>query len=221
MNLVWSFSSLKTFEQCPKKYYHLKIAKDVMDVPHEAALYGSAVHKAAEEHVRDGKPMPKKYGYMEPILDSLKKIPGEQFCELELGLTRELKACAFKAPDVWWHGIVDLLIVDKAKGVAHMVDYKTSKSARYADTKQLDLMATAVFAHFPEVTKIKSALLFVVSNEFVRKDHYAIKAKEYIDGVKPTIQRLEQALETEVWNPITGPLCRFCPVKKCEHNRSV
>jgi len=217
MNLVWSFSSLKTFEQCPKKYYHIKVAKDIVDVPHEAALYGSAVHKAAEEHVRDGKPMPKKYAYMEPILESLKKIPGERFCELELGLTKDLKPCGFKAPDVWWHGIVDLLIVDKAKGVAHMVDYKTSKSARYADTKQLDLMATAVFAHFPDVHRIKSALLFVVSNEFVRKEHYVGSRKEYMDGVMPTIKRLEHAFETDVWNPMKGPLCRFCPVKSCQH----
>lgn len=220
MNIVWSYSSLKTFEQCPKKYYHLKVAKDVKDVPHEAALYGSDVHKAAEEHVRDGKAMPKKYSYMEPILESLKKIPGDKYCELELGLTKDLQPCAFKAPDVWWHGIVDLLIVDPTKGLAHMVDYKTSKSARYADVKQLDLMATAVFAHFPEVTKIKSALLFVVSNEFVRKEHHIGNRNEYIGGVMPTIKQLERSLEHGVWNPITGPLCRFCPVKSCEHNRS-
>jgi len=25
---AWSFSSIKTFEQCPKKFYHLKVAKD-------------------------------------------------------------------------------------------------------------------------------------------------------------------------------------------------
>jgi hypothetical protein len=217
MNLVWSYSSLKTFEQCPKKYYHLKVAKDVIDVPHEAALYGSNVHKAAEEHVRDGKPMPKKYSYMEPILESLKKIPGDKYCEIELGLTKDLAPCAFKAPDVWWHGIVDLLIVDQNKGLAHMIDYKTSKSARYADTKQLDLMATAVFAHFPDVTKIKSALLFVVSNEFVRKEHHVSKRKEYIGGVMPTMKRLEQSFESGNWNPSKGPLCRFCPVKNCQH----
>lgn len=221
MSIVWSYSSLKTFDQCPKKYYHLKVAKDVKDVPHEAALYGSDVHKAAEENVRDGKPMPKKYSYMGPILESLKKIPGDKYCELELGLTKDLAPCGFKAPDVWWHGIVDLLIVDEPKGVAHMVDYKTSKSARYADTKQLDLMATAVFAHFPDVRKIKSALLFVVSNEFVRKEHYAANTKEYIGGVLPTVKRLEQSLNGGAWNPVTGPLCRFCPVKTCEHNRSV
>ena len=220
MNLVWSYSSLKTFEQCPKKYYHLKIAKDIKDVPHEAAIYGGDVHKAAEEHIRDGKPMPKKYSYMEPILESLKKIPGDKHCELELGLTEDLRACAFKAPDVWWHGIIDLLIVDKAKGLAHMIDYKTGKSARYADTKQLDYMATAVFAHFPEVNKIKSALLFVVSNEFVRKEHHMTLKSDYIQPAVVQLDRLKKAKETNVWNPASGPLCRFCPVKQCEHNRS-
>jgi hypothetical protein len=118
---------------------------------------------------------------------------------------------------VWWHGIVDLLIVDQNKGLAHMIDYKTSKSARYADTKQLDLMATAVFAHFPEVTKIKSALLFVVSSEFVRKEHHVGNRKEYIGGVMPTLKRLEHSFDSNTWNPSRGPLCRFCPVKDCQH----
>ena len=31
-NIKWSFSSLKTFQQCPKKYYHTKVAKDVSRV---------------------------------------------------------------------------------------------------------------------------------------------------------------------------------------------
>lgn len=220
MSLVWSYSGLKTFQQCPKKYYHLKVAKDIVDTPHESALYGSAVHKAAEDHIGKDVPVPKKYEYMMPILDALKRIPGEKFCELELGVTEDLKPCEFHAPDVWWHGIVDLLIVNREKQLAHMIDYKTGKSARYADIKQLDLMAVGVFAHFPEVRQIRSALLFVVSNEIVPKDHEVGNIKEYIDGVLPDIHRLNKALEVNVWNPVSGPLCKFCPVKTCEYNRS-
>ena len=26
--MKWSYSSLKLFEQCPRKYYHLRVAKD-------------------------------------------------------------------------------------------------------------------------------------------------------------------------------------------------
>jgi Protein of unknown function (DUF2800). len=57
---AWSYSSIKTFDQCPKKYYHLKVAKDVKDIPGEAALYGTAVHEAAEHFVKDGTPIPEK-----------------------------------------------------------------------------------------------------------------------------------------------------------------
>lgn len=220
MVITWSFSGLKTFQQCPRKYFHLKEAKDVVDKPHEAALYGSAVHKAAEDHIRDGVPVPKKYGYMEPILDALKNIPGERHCELELGLTEELGPCEFHALNVWWHGIIDLLVVNREKQLAHMIDYKTSKNAKYADTKQLDYMAVGVFAHFPEVTQIKSALLFVVSNDIVKKSHEVALKQDYMRPAVMDLDRLQKARETGVWNPIRGPLCRFCPVKTCEHNRS-
>lgn len=216
-NLVWSFSSLKTFQQCPRKYYHVKVVKDIVDTPHVSALYGSAVHKAAEDYVRDNTEVPQKYGYIKPVLEALKKIPGKKFCELELGLTKTLEPCKFDAPDVWWHGIIDLLVVND--GVAHMLDYKTSKSSRYADIKQLDYMAVGVFAHFPAVQKIKSALLFVVSNEIVRKDHYVEDKKDYIATAMPDVARIEAAKNTGVWNPVSGPLCKFCPVRSCEHNR--
>ena len=218
--LTWSYSSLKTFQQCPKKYYHLKVAKDVKDSPGQAALYGTAVHKAAEDHVRDGKPVPNKFGYMEPILDSLKNIKGIFHCELELGITEDLQACEFNDPNFWWHGIIDLLVVDDDTGIAHMIDYKTGKNARYADTKQLDYMAVAVFSHFPQIKVIKSALLFVVSNEFIKKKHVVEEKQTYIASALPDLGRLKSAMETDVWNPIAGPLCRFCPVSSCEHNRS-
>lgn len=217
---TWSFSSLKTFQQCPKKYFHIKVAKDVVDKPHESALYGSAVHKAAEDHVAEGVPIPAKYDYMIPTIEALKKIPGEKFCEIKLGVTEKLEACDYSAPNAWWHGIVDLLIVDEDSGVAHMVDYKTSKNAKYADTKQLDYMAVAVFAKFPMIKVIKSALLFVVSNEFVKKKHVVENKAAYMNSAIFDLNRLKSAFNSGVWNPVSGPLCRFCPVKSCEHNRS-
>ncbi len=220
MTPSWSYSSLKTFQQCPRKYYHLKVAKDIVDRPHESAMYGSAVHTAAEVHVRDGEPIPAKFAYIAPTLEALMKIEGEKHCEIKLGLTEDLEPCEFEDPKHWWHGIVDLLIVNEDTGVAHMVDYKTSKNARYADTKQLDYMAAAVFAKFPKIKVIKSALLFVVSNEFVKKRHLVENKADYIKSALPDLNRLKAALGSGVWNPITGPLCGFCPVRSCEHNRN-
>ena len=220
MSIVWSYSSLKTFQQCPKKYYHTKIAKDVREPDTKATLYGKRMHTVAEEYIRDGKPIPPEFEYLEPTLQMLAAIPGEKHCEVKLGLTRDMKACDFDAPDVWWHGIADLVIINEEKGLAHSVDYKTSKSARYADVKQLDLVAAGIFARFPQVKKIKSALVFVVSKEFVKADHVKEHELKYMASSAADVDRIEAAIKTDVWNPVSGPLCKFCAVKNCEYNRS-
>lgn len=220
MSIVWSYSSLKTFQQCPRKYYHTKVAKDIKEPDTKATLYGKRMHTVAEEYIRDGTPIPPEFDYLEPTLKTLADIPGEKHCEVKLGLTRDFKACDFDAPDVWWHGIADLVIINEEKGLAHSVDYKTSKSARYADIKQLDLVAAGIFAKFPQVKKIKSALVFVVSKEFVKSDHNKEQELHYVAQMLPDIKRIESALKTNVWNPVSGPLCRFCAVKDCEYNRS-
>lgn len=220
MNIAWSYSSLKTFQQCPKKYYHLKVAKDVQDRPTAATMYGQDVHKAAEDFIKDGTPIPGKYAYMQPFLDTLAAIPGEKHCEMKMGLTRDLQPCGFFDKDVWWRGVADLLVINEEKGLAHSIDYKTSKSAKYADKQQLDLVAVAIFAHFPNIVRVKSGLLFVVSKEFIRAEHVAECKDEYIGKVLPDIDRLEKAMDNGVWNAVTGPLCRYCPVRECTHNRS-
>ena len=220
MTIAWSYSSLKTFQQCPRKYYHTKVAKDVKDSDTQATLYGKSVHSAAEEYIRDGVALPPQFGYLEPMLEQLKEIPGEKHCELRLGLTEDLEPCDFFADNVWWRGIADLVIIDKEKKLAYSVDYKTSKNARYADIKQLDLVATALFKHFPEVERIKSALMFVVSNEFVRAVHKPENIEIYLEKPKQDFNRLTAAFNNDVWNAMSGPLCRFCPVRQCEHNKS-
>lgn len=220
MSIKWSFSSLKTFQQCPKKYYHTKVAKDIKEPDTTATLYGKSMHTAAEEYIRDGVPIPPQFEYVKAMLDQLNAIPGEKLCEVKLGLTKELEPCDFEAEDVWWHGITDLVVLNEAEGIAHSVDYKTSKNARYADVKQLDLIATAIFAKYPKIKKIKSALLFVVSKEFVKATHHAEMVAKYMEAPSRDVARIEAALENGVWNPVSGPLCRFCAVKQCEYNRS-
>ncbi len=217
---AWSYSKVNTFKQCPKKYYHLYVKKDVQDRGNAATAYGSKVHSAAEKYIRDGKPLPKEYGFIQSTLDAFNRIKGEKHCEIRLGVAKEGDEYAptkFMAPDVWYRGIADLLIVNKDK--AYLIDYKTSKTAKYADTQQLDLLAGAVFINFPQVKKIKSALSFVVCDGFVTKEHTVDMYKSYIGVFDETLERIEVAGNEGVWNPIDGPLCGFCPVTSCEHNR--
>lgn len=220
MSIAWSYSSIKTFDQCPKKYYHLKVAKDVKDSDTAATVYGTELHSAAEFFVRDGTEIPAKFSFVKDTLEALRKIEGEKHCEIKLGVAKKdgkYVPCEFFDKNVWWRGIADLLIVQGDKGF--LVDYKTSKNAKYADTKQLDLLAGAVFLHYPQIKTLKSALLFVVSNEVVQKEHEAMFATAYMSTMHPELTRLEAAMTNNVWNPNSGPLCKFCPVVECSHNR--
>ena len=87
--IQWSFSSLKDFVNCPKQYYHTKIAKDFVKKATEQMLYGTAVHKALEDYVRDNTPLAKNYERFKSQLDALLLIPGTRYCEHEMALTAE------------------------------------------------------------------------------------------------------------------------------------
>ena len=218
MKYTWSYSGISLFKQCPKKYHRLKVVKDIVEPVQDHLLYGTAVHKAAEDYVRDGVPVPEKYGFIKEQLDALMKIKGDRYCEYEMGLTRDLQPCGFKAEDVWWRGIADLIIVDGEK--AYLVDYKTSKSSKYADPEQLELLSLALFKHFPQVKKVKAGLLFVVVKDFVKveyaNDENAGKAWVKWLGVTRT---LETCMTNNVWNAKPNFTCRgWCPVTDCMHN---
>jgi hypothetical protein len=217
VSYTWSYSSISLFQQCPRKYHRLRIVKDIVEPPQEHLLYGTAVHRAAEEFIRDDKDLPPKFEMFKPQLTLMKVLKGDKYCEYEMGIRKDFTPCAFDDPDVWLRGIVDLLVVGSDS--ARIIDYKTSKSSKYADTKQLELLSLLVFKHFPNVKKIKAALLFLVSQDLVRakytEEQQSVAWIRWLDIVKS----LEAAMKVDVWNPKPNFTCRkFCAVKDCEHN---
>lgn len=216
---AWSYSSLKLFEQCPRKYYHLKVAKDYAEPSTEALLYGSRFHEAAEHYIKDGTPLPPQFSFVKGVLDSLKQIPGEKLCEYKMGVTETLEPCTFDDPKAWFRGIADLLIINREKGEARVIDYKTGKSAKYADPDQLELMSLCVFKHFPEIKRTKSGLVFVVCNALVKSTCSADQEKLLWDKWVSKHNRLKTAFQTDTWNPRPSGLCRqHCVVTSCTHN---
>lgn len=221
MNIpAWSYSSITLFEKCPRKYQAEKVTKEVPFFQGEAAIYGEQLHKAAEEYIRDGKDIDPRFGFTKPYLDKLNSIKGEKFCELKLGVKRvdgRLEVCDFFDVDCWFRGVADLVIIDGTVG--YVCDYKSGKSAKYADIRQLALMAAAVFLKFPQVEKIKTSLLFVVSKEFVKASFARDKGFDIFSELHGLLTAMEKAYEVDVWNPKQNFLCRqWCQVKSCPHH---
>lgn len=215
--LVWSYSSISLFKQCPYKYYRLRVKKDIVEPQSEQMLFGTEVHKAAEDYIQHGIAIPAKFSFIQRPLDTLKDKEGEKLCEYKMGLTRGLNPCGFFDKEVWWRGIADLVVLQSDR--AWVVDYKTGRSARYADTKQLELMALGIFKHFPQVKKVKAGLLFVVANDFVKANFNQYDEHTYWRPWLDDVARLEHSVELNVWNPRPNFTCKkWCPVIDCTHN---
>jgi len=215
--ITWSYSSLALYQQCPKKYYHLKVAKDIKEEPGEAMTFGNEIHKIAHEYVEQDKPIPQKYSNIEPALKSLKDMEGKKLCENKLGLTIDFKPCGFFDKNVWWRGIADIIIVQGDTILT--VDYKTGTKSKYADLKQLEILALALFKHYPEVKRVKAGLLFLFADDFVKTVYSADSQAELWTGWISDVGQLETSVINNVWNAKPNFTCRgWCPVHSCDHN---
>ena len=215
--VVWSHSSLKDFEGCPRRYHEIKVLKNYKFQETEATRYGTQLHKAAEDYIQDGVVLPPQFSFVKDTLDALNKKTGRKLVEYQMALTEKLQPCTWKSPDVWVRGIADLLIVNDDDLTAWVVDYKTGNN-RYPDRDQLKLMSIMVFAHFPHIRQVKSALLFVVKNDMVKHSMTVDQAEAEWWSYRERTARIAACTENGVWNPKQTPLCGWCAVKSCEFN---
>lgn len=216
MTIKWSYSGLKTYLNCAKQYYEVRVAQNYVQKDTHHTIYGKEVHKALEDYVKDGTPLPKNYEYVKPALNSLIEIPGDKYPEQKMALDLSKQPCDFDSTDYWVRGIADLLIVDKAD--AYIVDYKTG-NPRYADPKQLKLMALMTFAHFPEVVNIKGGLLFVAKNTFIPESYTRDEISKYWASFAGDLERLRISYEIQMWPPNPSGLCGWCPVSSCKFHK--
>jgi CRISPR/Cas system-associated exonuclease Cas4 (RecB family) len=215
MKFTWSFSSLKDYINCPRQYQEIKVLKRFHKHPTPQMTYGNEVHKALENYVGEGKPLPKNYERFKKVLDTLVDIPGNKYPEHKMALDANRQPCEY-GKGYWVRGIADLLIVDG--DTAFVVDYKTG-SNRYPDAKQLKLMALMVFGHFPEVQLVKAGLLFIMHESFIPEEYTRDKADSLWTAFNSDLERLNFSYENDQWQPNPTPLCGWCPVTTCEYHR--
>lgn len=220
MPLAHSYSAVKDFENCARKYHEVRILKRFKQQDTQATLYGTDVHKALELYLMEDTPVPPQFAHFQRFAEPVKGFKGEIKCEVKMGIRADFTPCEFFDKDVWFRGIPDVLVVNREKGTARVLDWKTGKSSRYADTAQLELLAGMVFSHYPEVHTVKGALVFLVANDVIKADFTREQYGQIMSKWVGKASTIEQALENGVWNASPGPLCKFCPVSDCPHNRS-
>lgn len=209
---AWSYSRLRNFEVCPKRHYHYDIAKDVVEPESEALRSGNDLHKHFENRLKQRNPLPLGFTQYEPLLAKIVNAPGELSTEGKLALTNDFQPSPYFGKRVWFRTVVDAVKVNKS--VASIFDWKNGKPK--ADLTQLQLMAVTVFAHQPEVERIRAGLIFVTHDhvetaEFVRGDQMEIWSE-----ILPRVRVMQRAVLKQDFQPKPSGLCRnYCGVQSC------
>ena len=212
---AWSYSQLKNFETCPKRYYHYNVHKDVVEPETDQLREGNRLHKAFEDRVKDNVPLPLGMGQHESLLARIINAPGAIYAEQKLALTSTFQPVSYFGRGVWFRTVIDCSKIDGT--VARVFDWKTGKPAE--DMTQLALMAATIFAAVPAVQRVKAGLVFVnharvEPAEFVREG-----LTEIWSEILPRVRRVAQARRTQEYPPTPSGLCkRYCAVQSCPYH---
>ena len=209
IQLTHSYSALKLFENCPKRYYHQRIARDAKDEGGEASKHGERVHKALEKKLLGEEELPTELQGVTAVCEVLTASKGELAPEKKLALNTSLNPSDWWDSDTWIRAQLDVLIVDGDK--ATVLDWKTGK--RRPDSYQLELSATMVFIHQPEVNEVNAGFLWLQDKKM---DPYRYTRSMYnrlLDTTLSKINRVEEALVHDVWPAKPSGLCNYCPCK--------
>ncbi len=210
---AWSFSALTRYENCPKQYYHLNVAKDFKEEDSDFAADGKVIHDGMYACLPKGKPLPLPIRHMESLAKPFADAEGEKHGEMKLALNRKFEPVDFFAPDVWVRAVVDLLIVRNTEAI--VIDWKTGKVKD--DFTQLRLTAAILSRYMPEVDFFKLVYVWVKHKEITKKTATLSMHTLLWNELLPRVSKIESAIRETTFPARPSGLCRWCPVRTCPH----
>ena len=213
--LPWSHTSLTEFINCPKQFYHKRVAKDVVEEKGQAQLWGINVHKAFEDRQAIRQPLPLDLADHEPYMARIESWDGHFFTEQKIALDKRGRPVNdFFSKDVWYRGVIDWT---KLVGItARIIDYKTGKKKE--KWEQLMMNAIWTFLTYPEVDVVDARFYWTTDKTESRKVWGRNEMDLLWGNFLGDLRQYAEAFKSEVWQPRTSGLCHgWCPVTKCPH----
>lgn len=232
---AWSFTMLEKFENCPRSAFHQYVLKEKQ--PKTAAMdEGIKLDKAIEDRIMSGIVLPPEFQQYEPMALAIAGMRGGNkiMTQAKFGISREFRPVAFFDDAVWGRGALDLLMYNYPK--ATIIDWKTGKNNENKPWSngglQLKIFAAMTFKHFPKVDNITAFNIWLKDNQIGNVYTWSRKDEGLLwREILPKVMAVEAAFAAYIANLVqpyapkafcmkSGPLCGYCPVKQCEHNKS-
>jgi hypothetical protein len=213
--IAWSYSRITSYEQCPKKFWHLSVAKDFKEPESEQMRYGNRVHKALEKRITNGTPLPTDLGYIEPVVAKFANATGEKFAEQQLAINQEFQPTGWFSSDTWGRAIIDLAIVNGERAL--LVDWKTGKMSD--DFTQQRMAACLFFIFHPQVQVIDLMYYWIADKKPTTESLKREDAKHIWSAFLRRVRKYTAAHEQTEFPPRPSGLCKkHCPVTSCPHH---
>lgn len=211
----WSYSKLKNYRTCPRRYHDIDVAKLYGEERSAALDEGNAVHKAWEDRIGKGVPFPAIYpAEWEEGALRLLAAPGKIMVEQQLAIRENLAPCTWFDKQTWYRAKADYLAVNDL--VALAIDYKTGKVLE--DSEQLALMAECIFSHYPTVQAVRTEFWWLKDDCATRQDFKRSGRKDTWRKILPEVMTLKQAHDTMTFPPKPNGLCKkHCIVTGCPY----
>jgi hypothetical protein len=202
--VILSYTLLNTWAICPHQAARRYIIKDI---PFESTLAMEEGRRAHEEIAKfiEGGPTP------EPYTNLVRPLVGKCKPERKLAIEgNELKPVSFYDRDAWLRGVIDAHVIHK--DVAVIFDWKTGKERE--DPFELEVFGLLLRAHHPELRKIYGYYVWLRTNKIGEMHDVSDYARTWAKVVNFSAE-----IEKGDYKKTPGPLCAWCPVLDCEHNR--
>lgn len=224
-----SASRIRTYEQCPMKYYYAyeEGVKEVIEKDH--LLFGTLLHTCLEryykedkdiidifkeewektnlsnyEHFKEGKSILKKFVKENPKEDAI-------IFELEKEFETEIEGVPLKA-------FIDRIDYDPERNLLQVIDYKSSFIELSDDEAEIDIQLglydLLCSYEYPEYDNILAMFYYLRSGEVSGSIHTPEDREEFKEYVKTTYNKI---INDD--NPIAkiNPYCHWCVAKhRCE-----
>jgi hypothetical protein len=206
-----SYSRIKMFEECPKKFQEVTLLKRYKTAQSEPQIRGERIHRHLENALKGGH-IDREIEHMTPIIEKLNGISWDhKLVEHEIVYGHNFEKRSWFDKDVRWRIKIDFAGIKD--GLAIIYDWKTGKTP----SEQLPLYSAAIMKDFPEVNECDAKFIFVDQKKTEGKRYGRADCdfiwQEYLERA----ESIQIANESNIW-PTTPShfVCRWCPVADCE-----
>jgi CRISPR/Cas system-associated exonuclease Cas4 (RecB family) len=215
----YSFSRISTHKQCPRKFKYSYV--DDVKVPFvysEPLMKGGAVHHILEHHpeLSTHKHQAKYQHIADKFLETdlaREIMMYERKVELDIGLTAELKPCAYGSKEAMFRGSIDCMFYNETTKTMVLVDWKTGKlrEPKWQSFDQLMYYAIYMFIKYPKLNNIMISYVFV---EHENAENNMSLARQYLRNYVTQLMGDIGAVEADIDYPKNATkLCDYCDYK--------